>query len=81
MRSDREDITAQRENLAAARADLAAKLEALADSAKRAAKAARAKTGRPDLPEVYSDARAVERAEEAVDLAAFDVHTAAGGDA
>lgn len=81
MRSDREDLTVQREQLAAARGELAASLETLAAEAKSAAKAARTKTGRPDLPEVYAATRAVERAEEAVDLAALDLHTASGGDA
>lgn len=81
MRNDREDLTAQREKLATARSELADTLESLAVEAKRASKAARTKTGNPDLPEVYAIVRAVERAEEGVDLAALDVYTAGGGDA
>ncbi len=80
-RPDREDLTRQQEALAAARADLAAALDLLEREAKDAARAARTKRGVPDLPAVHAAARGVERAEEALDLAALDVRTAAGEDA
>ncbi|MCW2776281.1 MAG: hypothetical protein JWN17_6 [Frankiales bacterium] len=80
-RPDREDLTRQQEALAAARADLAAALDDLESEAHTAARAARSKRGVPDLPAVHAAARAVERAEEALDLAALDVRTAAGEDA
>lgn len=80
-RPDREDLSRQQEALAVARADLAAALDDLEREAKTAARAARTKRGQPDLPAVHAAARAVERAEEAVDLAALDVRTAAGEDA
>ena len=80
-RPDREDLSRQQEALAAARADLAAALDDLEREATTAARAARTKRGLPDLPAVHAAARAVERAEEAVDLAALDVRTAAGEDA
>lgn len=78
MRRDREDTRAQAEALTAAREDLARALDVLADDAKTAAKAARTKRGRPDLDAVYTSARHVARAEEAVDLAAYDLQTASG---
>lgn len=80
-RPDREDLTRQRETLEAARADLGGRLDDLEREAKAAARAARTKRGQPDLPAVHAAARAVERAEEAVDLAALDLRTAAGDDA
>lgn len=78
---DFEDITAQQERLTATRAALAASLTALAVEAKSCAKAAANKHSTPDLNPVYAAVRNVERAEEAVDLAALDVHTASGYDA
>lgn len=80
-RSDREDVSRQQEALAAARAELAAALDDLSAQAHTAARAARSRRAVPDLPAVHAAARAVERAEEAVDLAALDVRTAAGEDA
>jgi hypothetical protein len=80
-RPDREDLTRQREAVAAARSDLAARLDELEREAKTAARAARTKRGQPDLPAVHAASRAVERAEEALDLAALDLRTAAGDDA
>ena len=80
-RPDREDVSHQQEVLAAARAHLAAALDDLSAEAHTAARAARSKRAVPDLPAVHAAARAVERAEEAVDLAALDVRTAAGEDA
>lgn len=79
--ADREDLTRQRDALDGARADLAAALDDLEREAKSAARAARTKRGAPDLPAVHAAARAVERAEEALDLAALDLRTAAGDDA
>ena len=63
-----------------ARAQLHDALTTLAGEAALAAKAAKAKRGHPDLPAVYAATRAVERAEEAVDLAVYDRDTAAGED-
>ena len=80
IRQDREDLTAQRERVAETRAHLHDALSTLAGEAARAAKAARTKTGRPDLPAVYAASRAVERAEEAVDQAVYDLQTAGGED-
>ncbi|MCU1692490.1 MAG: hypothetical protein JWM64_1581 [Frankiales bacterium] len=80
-RPDREDLSRQQEALAQARADLAVALDDLSSEAHTASRAARSKRGVPDLPAVHAAARAVERAEEALDLAALDVRTAAGEDA
>ncbi len=79
-RADREDLSQQETALAEARADLAAALELLATDAKNAARKARAKRGQPDLDQVRVSFRAFERAEETVDLAAYDLQTAAGAD-
>jgi hypothetical protein len=80
-RPDREDLHRQREAVDAARADLAATLDDLEREAHTAARAARTRRGVPDLPAVHAAARAVERAEETLDLAALDLRTAAGEDA
>lgn len=75
-----EDIAEQQENLKLARAALSIALATLAHEAKIAAKSASSKHGSIDLDAVYAASRAVERAEETVDLAALDVHTASGHD-
>jgi predicted RNase H-like HicB family nuclease len=80
-RPDREDLHRQREAVDEARVALAAALDALEREAHTAARASRTRRGTPDLPGVYAAARAVERAEEALDLAALDLRTAAGEDA
>jgi hypothetical protein len=80
-RPDREDLTRQRDAVETARADLAVTLDDLEREARTAARSARTKRGQPDLPAVHAAARAVERAEEALDLAALDLRTAAGDDA
>lgn len=81
-RLDREDLTAQQTALAEARAALAA---ALLDAASEATAAAKllGRKGRslPRLDEFHTATRAVARAEEALDLAALDLRTAAGEDA
>lgn len=83
--TETEDVSAQRAALADAREDLARALDALAAdataAAKRARSRARTRADRVDLTEVHTAHRTVARAEEQVDMAALDVHTAAGGDA
>ena len=80
-RPDRMDLSAQRDTLSRRRSDLADALAELASEASLAAKVCRRVRGNPDLDAVYAAARAVERAEEAVDLAALDLATAGGEDA
>lgn len=79
-RTDREDLTRQREAVQLAREGLQQALAELAREATLASKAARSKRGRPDLDAVRGAIRVVDRAEEAADLAAHDLHTASGGD-
>ncbi len=79
-RHDREDTTRQQMRVLVARQFLADALSNLAGEAALAAKATRAKTGSPDLPAVYAASRAVERAEEALDTATYDLQTAQGAD-
>jgi len=80
MRTDREDLTAQQEAVADARASLAAALEDLEAEARRAARAARSRTGRPDVDRVTAAHLAVDRTREALDIATYDLQTAAGHD-
>lgn len=79
-REDREDTLRQQMRVLVARQNLAEALSNLAGEAALAGKAAKTKTGSPDLPAVYAASRAVERAEEALDTATYDLHTARGGD-
>lgn len=83
LRADREDTAAQERALADARAELGAALEVLESEARAARKATRARsslTRAPALLTVHAAARAVERAEEACDQAAYDLQTARGQD-
>jgi len=80
MRTDREDLTAQKERVATAREELADALAALQVEAKLAEKAARSRTGRPDIDKVTAAHLAVDRAREALDIATYDLQTAAGHD-
>ena len=75
-----EDVSAQTEALAAARSELSDLLARLSVEAKKASKSALTKRGNPDLPTVYALSRAIERAEEAVDMAITDLHSASGYD-
>lgn len=79
-RADREDLSAQEERVRVAREDLARSLDDLIADAKAAAKAARSKRGRPNLDDVYACHAAVQRAEESLDLAVYDLQTASGAD-
>jgi hypothetical protein len=79
MVNDREDVSAQRAAVARARTDLGAALALLGAESKRAQKAAESKRGTPDLPAVYAALNGVLRAEEDLDTATYDLHTAAGG--
>lgn len=81
MRRDREDLTAQRERMTQATHDLCAALSALTVSCQYANRALRGLRPTLDLTEVHADHRRVCRAEEAYDLAALDLRTAAGEDA
>lgn len=84
MRVDREDLTAQRDALTAARAGLHDALRAVEREAGDAARPAGSKAKRPqavDLTAYLAAHQAVLRAEQTVDLATLDLHTAAGGDA
>ena len=80
-RPDREDLTKQREALTDARAALADTLSTLSLEAALAVKVLRRPKGDPDLVAVYAAHRAVQRAEEGVDLAVLDLATAGGADA
>lgn len=80
MRNDREDLTEQRAAVDRARTALADAAADLASEATTVARAAGRKTGRPDLDPVHTAYRALTAAEEAADLAGYDLHTAAGGD-
>jgi len=78
--TDREDTRHQQAAVDQARENLAVALEQLSTEAKTTAKTARTKRGNPDLPSVYAATRAVEHAEEALDIALMDLHAAQGGD-
>ena len=87
-RRDREDVTAQTDALDKARRDLAERLDDLATDAADAARTLRRGKRPPTravldlaLDHVHMSHRSVNRAEEALDLAAHDLHTAQGGDA
>lgn len=75
----RDDLTPQRVRVEEARTQLGVALAALAASARAQGHACFTRTGRPDLPTLYTTVTAVQRAEEALDLA--DLGTAAGEDA
>lgn len=81
LRNDREDTRAQRERLDQAKADLAQALEDLAQESKIQAKAARSRWNTLNILDVYAAVRAVERAEQDVDIATHDLATARGEDA
>lgn len=80
LRRDDIDLSAQEQALADARAKLAAVLTDLSVEAKKAAKTAATKRGTPDLPKIYALTRAVQSAEEQIDFAALDLHSASGHD-
>ncbi|MFB7890385.1 hypothetical protein ACFCZ3_20265 [Cellulosimicrobium cellulans] len=80
MRTDRDDLTAQKEGVATAREDLADALAVLQVEARKAEKAARSRTGRPDVDRVTAAHLDVDRAREALDIATYDLQTAAGHD-
>lgn len=83
MRRPEEDLTAQLEEEAAARAHLTEVLEDLAAAAASAARVAGSRARRPPpvpLDEVRSQVLRLDRAEQRLDLARYDVHTASGGD-
>lgn len=71
-----EDVRAQAERLEVAVAGLQAALYDLATEAK-----AQSKRKTPDVPRVKGLVGAVERAEEALDIATLDLETARGADA
>lgn len=78
-----EDVSAQRAAVESARQDLTTALEALSDAASVAARAGHSKARKPppfDLGPVHTWRLAVERREQTLDLALYDLHTAAGGD-
>ena len=81
MRADREDLTQQRETVWDAQAELRDALEAAAAAAK-AGRPSRLQPNRtPDLTPFYASVAAVQRTEEALDLALLDLATAGGEDA
>lgn len=71
---DHEDVSAQAEAKTNAELDLRAALARLSQASKAAAKSLR-------LDEVYAAHRAVQRFEEALDIATLDLATARGEDA
>lgn len=81
IRTDREDLSDQTGHLAASKDELLTALAVLQGAAKDAQRGSGGKRWQPQLGTVHAAFLAVQRAEEAVDLAALDLHTAAGGDA
>lgn len=83
MRPDREDTATQEAAVEKAREALAAALDGLEMEARAAARVLRRKSlrGNVDLTPVHTEVRTVSRAEEALDLALLDLHTARGEDA
>lgn len=73
MRAQEEETREQRAQVEHARMVLRDALTALAGVAKRAARTL-------DLDDVRAAINRVDRAEEALDTASYDLHTAAGGD-
>jgi hypothetical protein len=80
MRAQDEETRTQETRVRDARDELADALHALATIARLESRAAGTKTGTPDLDAVYAAVNRVTRAEAALDIAAYDLHTAAGGD-
>ena len=80
LRSDREDTQAQQEAVESTRRDLAEKLADLSDESKKAAKAASSKRGNPDVRAVHAAWLAVDRAQEALEMALTDLAGAQGED-
>lgn len=84
-RLDREDLSAQQDALARARDGLVDALDRLIDDARAARRAASGtKVNLPritaELAPVYGASRAVERAEQLLDMAATDLASASGED-
>jgi len=83
VRTDREDLTKQVVAVSDARAQLAHQLHVLIYAAEQALKVVQSKAKRPpavDLTPVHSARVALERAEEAHELALADLRTASGDD-
>lgn len=81
MLRDREDLSAQRARIEDARAELADALTRADDEASDASRAlARRKKGRPDLGPFFASVEVVKRADEALDIALYDLRTASGED-
>lgn len=80
LRTDREDTQAQQEAVESTRRDLADKLTDLSDESKKAAKAAASKRGAPNVTAVHAAWLAVDRAQEALEIALTDLAGARGED-
>lgn len=85
---DKEDLTTQQAAVTNAREGLVEALDELIDNAKSARRVAASKAKRisheriaSELATVYGASRALERAEETLDLAHLDLATASGEDA
>lgn len=78
---DREDLSAQRARVEDARAELGRALDRASNEATDTWRAVRrAKKGRADVSDFLAAVEAVKRADEALDIAVYDLDTASGED-
>jgi multidrug resistance efflux pump len=80
VNGQRDDLSRQFAVVHAAEHDLRAALGGVEREAKVARRTA-SRASQPDLGDLYAAVNQIRRAEEALDLARLDLHTASGGDA